>query len=269
MAHKRKEKDKKKDYVAPRTDSSHRKELRDYERKRGRIITISVSAVIIVGLITLGILLAGTPWTGSILDDDGSSIIDIGKPPKQEPKDIDVGDDDDDDDIPPYTGENPRVVIRVQGYGEIILELYPDKAPITVANFIKYAQDGFYDGLIFHRVIEDFMIQGGGFNPDMTQKNPTYPPIKNEAKTSGLKNTRGTIAMARTSDPDSATSQFFINTVDNDFLDPGADAGYAVFGEVISGIGVVDSIEKVSTHSDSGHQDVPVTDVVITSVTIE
>lgn len=166
--------------------------------------------------------------------------------------------------------EETRVRIMTN-YGLIELELNREKAPITVDNFLKYTNDGFYDGLIFHRVIDGFMIQGGGFYPDMTQKSPTYPGIENEAD-NGLMNVRGTIAMARTSDPDSATCQFFINTVDNSadsgksgHLDPGGvdSSGYAVFGTVVVGMDVVDDIEKVSTHTENGKGDVPVEDVVI------
>lgn len=145
--------------------------------------------------------------------------------------------------------------------GDIKLELYEKKAPITVANFLSYVSDGFYDGTIFHRVINNFMIQGGGFTADMSQK-PTKPPIKNEAD-NGLKNERGTIAMARTAVVDSATSQFFINHKDNAFLDNGArDFGYAVFGKVVDGMEVVDKIAAVRTKTG----DVPVETVTIVSV---
>lgn len=145
--------------------------------------------------------------------------------------------------------------------GDIKLELYEKKAPITVANFLSYVSDGFYDGTIFHRVINNFMIQGGGFTADMNQK-PTKPPIKNEAD-NGLKNERGTIAMARTAVVDSATSQFFINHKDNAFLDNGArDFGYAVFGKVVDGMEVVDKIAAVRTKTG----DVPVETVTIVSV---
>ena len=154
--------------------------------------------------------------------------------------------------------------------GTITLELDGEKAPTTVENFVKYANDGFYDGTIFHRVIDGFMIQGGGFTRDMNQK-PTRESIRNEAM-NGLKNRRGTIAMARTMVPDSATSQFFINLVDNDFLDftaPTAQGyGYAVFGEVTDGMEVVDSIAKVKTGFAGPHQNVPEEAVVIRKVTI-
>ena len=138
--------------------------------------------------------------------------------------------------------------------GEITIELDEDKAPITVKNFLSYVNDKFYDGTIFHRVIDGFMIQGGGFTPEMTQK-PTSPPIKNEAG-NGLKNLRGTITMARTSVVDSATSQFFINVADNDFLNHRNESsegfGYAVFGRVTDGMDVVDRIKKVSTTVQKG-----------------
>jgi peptidyl-prolyl cis-trans isomerase B (cyclophilin B) len=150
--------------------------------------------------------------------------------------------------------------------GTIEVELFEKEAPISSANFLSYVDDGFYDGVIFHRVMKNFMIQGGGFEPGMKQKK-TNPPIKNEAK-NGLKNKRGTLAMARTPDPDSASAQFFVNLVDNDFLDHTAPTaqgwGYAVFGKVVSGMDVVDKIAEVATTTRSGHQNVPAQDVVIT-----
>ena len=155
--------------------------------------------------------------------------------------------------------------------GNIELELDDKKAPATVKNFVGYAKSGHYDSTIFHRVIPGFMIQGGGFTADMEQK-PTKEPIRNEAM-NGLKNARGTIAMARTRGVDSATSQFFINLVDNGFLDfrnPTPQGfGYAVFGKVTKGMEVVDAIAKVQTGSRGMHQDVPVKPVVIKKVTVE
>ncbi|MDS4028324.1 MAG: peptidylprolyl isomerase [Candidatus Contendobacter sp.] len=149
--------------------------------------------------------------------------------------------------------------------GVITLELDRAHAPATAANFLQYARDGFYDGTLFHRVIPNFMIQGGGLNPDMNQK-PGYPPIRNEAD-NGLKNRTGTVAMARTADPHSATSQFFINLKDNDFLDHRGQTnqgwGYCVFGQVVDGMDVVNAIAKVATTSRRGHQDVPVEAVII------
>jgi peptidyl-prolyl cis-trans isomerase B (cyclophilin B) len=149
--------------------------------------------------------------------------------------------------------------------GKIVLTLNADKAPNTVANFLEYAKSGHFDGTIFHRVINGFMIQGGGFDEDMNQK-PTKDPIDNEAA-NGLKNKAYTIAMARTNDPHSATAQFFINVSDNDFLDfkspSGSGWGYAVFGEVTEGKEVVDAIKSVKTGSKGFHQDVPVEAVVI------
>ena len=158
--------------------------------------------------------------------------------------------------------DNPHVKISTN-LGDVVLELYPDKAPKTVANFLQYVKDRHYDGTIFHRVIDGFMIQGGGFDPDMTQKS-TNDPIDNEAE-NGLKNDRYTIAMARTSDPHSATAQFFINVGDNDFLNyPGSDGwGYAVFGKVSDGEDVVDAIRAVKTGRKSMFSDVPVETVVI------
>jgi peptidyl-prolyl cis-trans isomerase B (cyclophilin B) len=148
-------------------------------------------------------------------------------------------------------------------HGVITLELDADKAPKTVENFIAYAQAGHYDNTVFHRVIDGFMIQGGGFEPGMKQK-PTREGVQNEAA-NGLKNERGTVAMARTSDPHSATAQFFINLADNGFLDhPGQDGwGYCVFGHVVEGMDVVDKIRSVKTGRSGFHQDVPVEDVVI------
>ena len=154
--------------------------------------------------------------------------------------------------------------------GLIVLELDAAKAPETVANFLEYARAGFYDGTIFHRVIPNFMIQGGGFVPGMEQKK-TRGQIKNEAD-NGLKNDLGTIAMARTPDPHSATAQFFINTKDNGFLNYSAPTpqgwGYCVFGKVTEGMDVVRSIETVSTGNRGGHGDVPVEDVIIEKVTV-
>ncbi|HDK37594.1 MAG TPA: peptidyl-prolyl cis-trans isomerase [Thiolapillus brandeum] len=147
--------------------------------------------------------------------------------------------------------------------GDIVIELNEEKAPISSANFKQYVEDGFYDGVIFHRVIPNFMIQGGGFMPDMMQK-ATREPIENEAK-NGLGNEKYTLAMARTMDPHSASAQFFINTKDNSFLDyPGQDGwGYAVFGKVVRGTEVVDKIEQVATGNVAGHSDVPVEPVII------
>lgn len=159
-------------------------------------------------------------------------------------------------------GGNPVILIKTSK-GDIKVELDKENAPITVDNFMAYVEDGYYNGTIFHRVIKNFMIQGGGITKDMQPK-PANAPIKNEAD-NGLKNDRGTVAMARTGVVDSATSQFFINTVDNDFLNHGArDFGYAVFGKVVDGMDVVDAIESVQT----GPGDVPVEPVVIESVTV-
>jgi len=150
-------------------------------------------------------------------------------------------------------------------HGAFVVQLDAAKAPKTVENFLQYVHDGFYDGTVFHRVIRDFMIQGGGFEPGMSQKR-TRVPVDNEAD-NGLKNTKYTVAMARTSDPHSATAQFFVNSSDNDFLNhSGKNAqgwGYTVFGEVVEGREVVDAIEGVRTGTKSGHQDVPNDDVII------
>ncbi|MCA3218632.1 MAG: peptidyl-prolyl cis-trans isomerase [Burkholderiales bacterium] len=164
-------------------------------------------------------------------------------------------------------GSSPRVQL-VTSEGAITLELDPAKAPRTVANFLEYVRAGFYSGTVFHRVIDNFMIQGGGFTQDMQQK-PTRAPIAAES-TNGLKNVRGTIAMARTSDPNSATSQFFINVVDNPRLDhPSFDGtGYTVFGRVVEGMEIVDKIKAGPTGSTGGHQNVPLKPIVIRSAKV-
>lgn len=161
----------------------------------------------------------------------------------------------------------PHVVLKTN-LGDIELELNPEKAPKSVENFLQYVKSGQYDGTIFHRVIGNFMIQGGGFDKNMREK-PTRAPIRNEAQNS-LKNDTYTIAMARTGDPHSATAQFFINTKNNNMLNyPGVDGwGYAVFGKVVKGTEVVDKIKQVSTGSRGPYQDVPVQSVVIESATI-
>ena len=154
--------------------------------------------------------------------------------------------------------------------GQMTLELDADNAPKTVENFLAYATSGFYDGTIFHRVINNFMIQGGGFTADMEQK-PTQAPVDNEAN-NGLKNERGTIAMARTQDPHSATAQFFINVQDNDFLNHTGENmqgwGYTVFGKVTQGEEVLDKIRSVQTGSQGGHQDVPTDPIIIESISV-
>ncbi len=164
---------------------------------------------------------------------------------------------------------DPMIHLKTN-YGTIVIELYPDKAPKTVENFLSYARDAFYDGTVFHRVIDKFVIQGGGFGPGMAQK-LTRAPIENEAN-NGLRNTRGTVAMARASDPHSATSQFFINVADNDFLNYTAPTpagwGYCVFGRVVDGMHVVDQIKGVVTGSKLGHKDVPLSDVLVEKVQV-
>ena len=159
------------------------------------------------------------------------------------------------------------VVSLVTTLGEIRVALRPDKAPITVDNFLRYVRAGHYNGTIFHRVIPGFMIQGGGMDAKMVEK-PTRPPIRNEAK-NGLRNRRGTIAMARTNDPNSASAQFFINVKDNHALDFGIrGAGYAVFGDVVAGLDVVDRIVAVPTTSKGEHENVPITPVAIKSARV-
>lgn len=163
---------------------------------------------------------------------------------------------------------NPVVVLDTS-MGEITIELDEAKAPITVKNFVEYVKAGHYDGTIFHRVIENFMIQGGGMEPGMREKK-TRDPIKNESS-NGLTNARGTIAMARTNDPDSATAQFFISVKDNTFLDKGPrnPGGYCVFGKVTAGMDVVDKIKAAETTTKGGHQDVPSRDIVIKSAKLK
>ncbi len=162
---------------------------------------------------------------------------------------------------------NPTVELKTN-QGPIVVELYADKAPKSAANFVQYVKDGHYNGTVFHRVIDGFMVQGGGFDKDMNQK-PTRAPIENEAK-NGLKNEIGTLAMARTSDPHSASSQFFINVADNAFLDyPSRDGwGYAVFGKVVRGMDVVSKITKLPTRNVGFHQNVPAEPVIIESARV-
>ena len=163
------------------------------------------------------------------------------------------------------------MVILETSLGAIKVELYPDKAPISVKNFLAYVKEGHYDGLIFHRVIRDFMVQGGGFTKEMKERGSKHPPIKNEAD-NGLSNDRGTLAMARTSVVDSATAQFFINVVNNDFLNHRGKTpqgyGYAVFGKVVEGMDVVDKIRAVPTVNRGMFQDVPSTPVTINKATV-
>ena len=160
---------------------------------------------------------------------------------------------------------NPKVELHIAGHGVVTLELDEQKAPKTVANFLSYVKKGHYDGTIFHRVIDGFMVQGGGFAPGMNQK-PTDAPIENEAS-NGLKNQKYSVAMARTSAPHSASAQFFINVADNDFLDHKSPTpqgwGYAVFGKVVGGQDVVDRVKGVATGNRGGHGDVPKDDVVL------
>ena len=177
---------------------------------------------------------------------------------------------------PPTTPESdlptpgPSAVLMRTSLGDLTIELYPNEAPRTVANFLQYTEDGFYDGTIFHRVVRGFVIQGGGFTADMMEKD-TREPIENEAE-NGLMNLRGTLSMARTMDPHSATSQFFVNTKDNAMLDHTSPTrpgwGYAVFGRVISGMETVDQIEASRVVSRAGHNDVPETPIVIESATV-
>jgi len=164
------------------------------------------------------------------------------------------------------TGADMNRVIFETSYGEIEVILLGNKAPVTVENFIKYVESGFYEGLIFHRVIEDFVVQGGGFYPDMSWKEPLFEAIENEASISQMSNNRGSIAMARTSDPNSATSQFYFNLTDNSRLDwdkSPDEYGYCVFGFVNCGMDVVDSISRVQTEKKGHFSDVPSEDIII------
>ena len=171
----------------------------------------------------------------------------------EEPKQMDTG---------------PKKVKLETSLGDIVIELSEEAAPITVKNFLQYVEEGFYDGTIFHRVIQNFMVQGGGLTADMSKKQ-THSPIVNEAS-NGLKNNRGALAMARTNDPDSATSQFFINHKNNDFLNYGGQSkpGYAVFGKVVEGMDVVDKIAAVKTMRSGGRSDVPFEPVLIKSAKV-
>ena len=169
-----------------------------------------------------------------------------------------------------WAAEAPKVKFATTA-GDIVVEVYPDKAPKTVDNFLQYVRDKHYDGTIFHRVIDRFMIQGGGFDRNRVEKK-TRPPVAHEGRQAfekGLKNETGTLAMARTSDPDSATAQFFVNVADNAFLDPrGNNPGYTVFGRVVSGMDVVNKIKGVQTGTSGMHSDVPLAPVVINSATL-
>jgi cyclophilin family peptidyl-prolyl cis-trans isomerase len=197
---------------------------------------------------------AGKAWQGG---KPGQTEVKV--PPLQAPE----------SDLKPAAG-NPVAVIATN-YGEITIELFKERAPVSVANFLQYARDGFYDGTIFHRVVPGFMIQGGGLTPSLEEKS-TRPPIQNEA-TNRLRNARGTVAMARKQSLRSATAQFFINVADNRMLDHVSyspwEFGYAVFGRVLSGMDVVDKIAAVRTGEAGGMEDVPVEPVVITSVKIK
>jgi peptidyl-prolyl cis-trans isomerase B (cyclophilin B) len=172
-------------------------------------------------------------------------------------------------DATPSAKENPMVLLTTS-LGDVKVELFPDKAPVTVKNFLDYVRAGYYDGTVFHRVIPGFMIQGGGMDAELREKAGQRPAIKNES-TNGLPNVTGSLSMARTSVPDSATSQFFINVADNDFLnrDKSRDGvGYAVFGKVVEGMDVVKKIEAVKTATKGPHQNVPVEPVVLTSAKV-
>lgn len=164
-----------------------------------------------------------------------------------------------------FGAKNPKVLMKTN-MGEIEIELFMDKAPISVKNFLKYAKENLYSGTIFHRVMDDFMIQGGGFTVDL-QKKKTFAPIKNEASNK-LSNEIGTLAMARTTDPNSATNQFFINVKHNSFLDfrPASNPGYAVFGRVVKGMTVVNRMKKVSIRVNGPHQKMPIKNIIIESI---
>ena len=168
-----------------------------------------------------------------------------------------------------FAEQNPIVVIKTN-VGDIYVELYPDKAPKTVKNFLQYVEEGFYNGLIFHRVVKGFVIQGGGFDKNLNYKKPSHPPVENESN-NGLSNLRGTISMARTSDPHSANTQFFINLVDNTYLDYGKNPqkwGYTVFGKVIKGMDIVDEIAEVPVMNVGWMMNVPVKPIIIEKIEI-
>jgi peptidyl-prolyl cis-trans isomerase A (cyclophilin A) len=170
--------------------------------------------------------------------------------------------------LPGGTAVSANTFVLDTNLGPITIELDPEKAPLAAANFAKYADNGYYDGLVFHRVIPDFMVQTGGMDADLKQKKATYPQVKNESL-NGLKNLRGTIAAARTSDPDSASCQFFVNLKDNAFLDGDPQTGkpgYSVFGKVTAGMDVVDQIAKAKTGNKAGYNDVPLEPITIKSV---
>ena len=171
---------------------------------------------------------------------------------------------------PPAAAANPQVVVETS-LGSFTIELFQDKAPVSVENFLQYVREGFYAGTIFHRVVAGYVVQGGGYTPDLNEK-PTRPPIQNEA-TNGLSNQRGTVAMARTRTVRSGTSQFFVNVVDNRRLDHTGyapdDFGYAVFGRVVEGMDVVDRISKVPTTIKDGMESVPIDPVIIKGITVK
>jgi cyclophilin family peptidyl-prolyl cis-trans isomerase len=249
--------------------------LRDVRRWRGRFLLLSLAAVL-----ALGFLVAGC---GSSTQDsaggEASSTTTVAPGGTATTGASTYGTDDTSPDTTAGTTgttngdtamSGTTTVLIKTSMGDITAELDADKAPLTVANFLSYVEDGSYDGTIFHRVIPGFMVQGGGFTPDMQQKS-TRDPVKNEAD-NGLKNLRGTLAMARTGVVDSATSQFFINVADNAFLDFKSATpqgyGYAVFGKVTAGMDVVDAIVAVPTATSGGNENVPVTPVVIQSVKV-
>lgn len=220
--------------------------------KKISLFGLFISALLIAGCAKKAPESASTPPSGEQAKNDNQQVVN--------------------EDVKPVVNANTNVTgnkVKLHtSMGDIVIELNEEKAPITVKNFLNYTGSGFYNGTIFHRVINGFMIQGGGFTQSMQQK-PTSAPIKNEAS-NGLKNDRGTIAMARTSNPDSATSQFFINHKNNDFLNytgPG-NPGYAVFGKVVEGMDVVDKIASVQTTRRNGMDDVPVDVVTIISAEV-
>lgn len=228
--------------------------LRDVLRPWGRSLLLSVAAVLALGFFVAGC----SSGTQDPVGTDDSSTTTLATAGTTGTTNGDTA-----------MSGTTTVLIKTS-LGDITVELDADKAPLTVANVLSYVEDGSYDGTIFHRVMPGFMVQGGGFTPDMQQK-PTRAPVKNEAD-NGLKNLRGTLAMARTGVVDSATSQFFINVVDNAFLDfKSANPqgyGYAVFGKVTAGLDVVDAIVAVPTTTSGQFENVPVTPVVIESVTV-
>lgn len=240
--------------------------MKTKKMKKNHLITLSIVAIFGIILVVSFLMKNNPSENNAAVQDEKTS-----GSKKAEETTADAKEETEDQITEMIEGEGSMTIIIETSIGEIEAELYTEKAPITVGNFLTYIDEGFYEGTIFHRVIPGFMIQGGGFTQEMTQKQ-TVDPIKNEAG-NGLKNVKYTLAMARTSIVDSATSQFFINVADNDFLDHKDDTaqgyGYAVFGKVIKGMDTADKIALVETTTKGPYQDVPVEPVVITRIYVK